>query len=61
MNRLALALLGGLVIVGSTVLLTVARPGGDETPALTEVFGYVGLAIGAVLVLRVVAGIVRDG
>ena len=60
-NRLSLALLGGLVIVGSTVLLTVARPGDDGTPALTEVFGYVGLAIGAVLVLRVVAGIVRDG
>ena len=60
-NRMALALLGGLVIVGSTLLLTVARPGGDESPALTEVFGFVGLAIGAVLVLRVVAGIVRDG
>lgn len=61
-NRIALAIVGGLVVVASALLLTIAAdPGGSGPASLTEVFGFVGLAIGMVLVLRVVAGVVRDG
>jgi ubiquinone biosynthesis protein len=61
-NRLVLALIAVMLGVGSVVLLGV--DGGpllaDDVP-LNEVLGYLGLASGGVLTLRVVAGVVRDG
>jgi ubiquinone biosynthesis protein len=58
-NRLVLGLTGGLVLVGSALLLAAAADG--PSTSLPEVFGYVGLAVGGILVLRVVAAVVRDG
>ena len=58
-NRLVLTLTGGLLFIGSALLLAVAEGGPDTS--LPEVLGYVGLAAGAVLLLRVVAAVVRDG
>ena len=61
MNRVVLALVGGLVFAGSAWLLSMsggAALGGTE---LTRVFGFVGLALATVLLMRVVAAIIRDG
>ena len=62
-NRLLLVLSGTSFLVTSAWLLAAT----DEGPRLTgqtglfEAFGYGGLLIGAVLVLRVVAAVARDG
>jgi ubiquinone biosynthesis protein len=62
-NRLLLTLAGTSFLIPSAWLL-VADEGGPRVSGdtgLFEVFGYGGLLIGAVLVLRVVAAVARDG
>jgi ubiquinone biosynthesis protein len=59
-NRLVFALAGGTIVVGSAVLLTVGDTEGGAD-SLPEVFGYIGLAIGTIFILRVIAAVVRDG
>jgi hypothetical protein len=61
-NRVVLGLGGGLLTVGSALLLT--TDGGPRVTAdtpFTEVFGFAGLGVAAVLLFRVVAAIVREG
>jgi ubiquinone biosynthesis protein len=58
-NRVVLATIGGLLAVASAILL--AATTGGAAGDVTRVFGYIGLALGAVLLLRVVASIIRDG
>ena len=61
-NRLVLGLGGALLFIGSTPLLMVSdRPSSSINTSLTRTFGYVGLALAATLLLRVVAAIVREG
>ena len=60
-NRIILATTGGLLVVASALLLASTAPSTAEGTPVLEVFGYVGLAIGTVLLLRVVAAVVRDG
>ncbi len=61
-NRLVLGLVGGLVLIGSALLLTTAAgPNIAAETTFAEVFGFVGLGVAAVLLFRVVAAIVRDG
>ena len=62
-NRSLLALIGAAVLVVSAILLVAADPGPVVTDGtgLFEIFGYGGLLAGAVLVLRVVAAVARDG
>jgi ubiquinone biosynthesis protein len=60
-NRVLLVVTGGLLLVASALLLAATAPSTAEGTPVLEVFGYVGLAIGTVLVLRVVAAVVRDG
>jgi ubiquinone biosynthesis protein len=62
-NRLLLVLAGAAFLFTSAWLLVAAEEGpqvAGET-SLFDVFGYGGLLIGAVLLLRVVAAIARDG
>ncbi len=62
-NRLLLVLAGAAFLFTSTWLLVAAKEGpqvAGET-SLFDVFGYGGLLIGTVLLLRVVAAIARDG
>jgi ubiquinone biosynthesis protein len=62
-NRALLGGLGAAVLAVSAVLLVARDPGpaiGEDT-GLFEVFGYGGLLVGIVLVLRVVAAVARDG
>ena len=62
-NRALLAAIGSAFLLSSALLLGA----GDEGPAvasgtgLFEVFGFGGLLVGAVLLLRVVAAVARDG
>ena len=61
-NRLALGLVGGLILIGSAVLI--GQSGGPAVTATTsyaQVFGFAGVGVAGVLLLRVVAAIVRDG
>lgn len=61
-NRFVLVLGGGLVLIGSSLLLTVDDGAGTSTgTSLTRIFGFLGLTLAAALVLRVVAAIVREG
>jgi ubiquinone biosynthesis protein len=61
-NRVVLAAVGGLLTIGSAILLTTtAGPRVSEDAAVTQVFGFLGLAVAAVLLFRVVAAIVREG
>jgi hypothetical protein len=60
-NRFVLAGIGGLIAITSAILLTATSGSDPGTIELTRVFGFVGLAVATVLLLRVVAGIVRDG
>ena len=61
-DRLALALLSAALGVGSVLLLGVERgPTLSSSVTVNEVLGYVGLASASVLMLRVVAGVIRDG
>jgi ubiquinone biosynthesis protein len=58
-NRSVLAILAASLGIGSVLLL---RVGGDgKELVVDEVLGYIGLAVAAVLTLRIVAGVVRDG
>jgi ubiquinone biosynthesis protein len=61
-DRLVLSVLAASVGIGSVLLLNVrAGPALSDTVTLNEVLGYLGLACSTVLVLRVIAGVVRDG
>jgi ubiquinone biosynthesis protein len=62
-NRALLAGIGAAVLAVSAVLLVASDPGPAvaEDTGLFEIFGYGGLLAGAVLVLRVVAAVARDG
>jgi ubiquinone biosynthesis protein len=62
-NRVVLALVGGLLTVGAVVLLATSQAGGVAAgrASMMEAFGLVGLGMAAVLLFRVVAAIVRDG
>jgi ubiquinone biosynthesis protein len=61
-NRVVLGLLGGLVALASVGLLAV--PGGPQltrSTSLLDLFGYMGLFLATVLILRVVMAVLRDG
>jgi ubiquinone biosynthesis protein len=60
-NRLVLGIGGALLFIGSTLLLTVSAGSASLNTSLTRTFGYVGLALAATMMLRVVAAIVREG
>ena len=62
-NRALLGVIGAAVLVVSAILLVAPDPGPVVTDGtgLFEIFGYGGLLAGAVLVLRVVAAVARDG
>jgi ubiquinone biosynthesis protein len=61
-DRLVLAIISSAVGVGSVLLLGVrAGPTLGASVSINEVIGYFGLAASAVLALRLVAGIIRDG
>ena len=62
-NRSLLAAIGAVFVLASTILLVASDPGpaiGGEA-GLFELLGYFGLLAGAVLMLRVVAAVARDG
>jgi ubiquinone biosynthesis protein len=62
-NRALLAAIGAAFAVASTLLLAAADAGPTVSggTGLFEIFGYGGLLIGTVLLLRVVAAVARDG
>jgi ubiquinone biosynthesis protein len=62
-NRLLLVLAGTSFLASSVWLLTATNDGPQITgdAGLFDAFGYGGLSIGAVLILRVVAAVARDG
>jgi ubiquinone biosynthesis protein len=60
-NRITLALTGGLLALAGALLLTVGTGANNRETTLTEVFGYIALGFAAVVLLRVVAAVVRDG
>jgi ubiquinone biosynthesis protein len=60
-NRVTFGLTGGLLALAGAVLLAVDPGGAGADTSVAEIFGYVLLAFAAVLVLRVVAAVVRDG
>jgi ubiquinone biosynthesis protein len=61
-NRVALSILAAAIGIGSVILLSVRiGPHFASSISINEVLGYVGLASAAVLSMRVIAGIIRDG
>ncbi|MGH9226965.1 MAG: ABC1 kinase family protein [Acidimicrobiales bacterium] len=61
-NRLVLGLVGGLILLGSAILVgTSSGPTVSDSTSFAQVFGFVGLGVAGILLLRVVAAIVRDG
>lgn len=61
-NRVVLAFTGGVVGILSVMLLGI--PGGpllSDTMSLFRFFGYIGLFLSAVLILRVLVTVLRDG
>jgi ubiquinone biosynthesis protein len=58
-NRVLLVVAGGALVVGAALL--VAGTSTPEGTSLAEVVGFIGLAVGFILILRVVAAVVRDG
>ena len=61
-NRVVLGLLGGLVALVGVGLLAV--PGGPQltrATSLLDLFGYMGLFLATVLILRVVTAVLREG
>ena len=60
-NRVATAIIAAALGIGSVVLLGVhAGPVVTGTVTLNEVLGYIGMAVAAILIMRVLAGVVRD-
>ncbi len=62
-NRALLAVVGATFLVASAMLIVATDPGPrvGETVGLFDVFGFGGLLLGTVLLLRVVATVARDG
>ena len=62
-NRLLLAAIGAAFLLASAILLVATDdgPGVAEATGLFEIFGYGGLLVGTVLLLRVAAAVARDG
>jgi ubiquinone biosynthesis protein len=60
-NRLALALSGGLLAVSGAMLLAIGNGVNSSETTVTEAFGFIALAFAGLLLLRLVAAIVRDG
>jgi ubiquinone biosynthesis protein len=61
-NRLVVAVLAASLGIGSVLLVNVqGGPSLSPSVSLNEVLGYLGLACSAVLMLRVIAGAIRDG
>ncbi|MGH9279735.1 MAG: ABC1 kinase family protein [Acidimicrobiales bacterium] len=61
-NRIVLGLVGGLILLASAILVGInSGPTVTESTSFAQVFGFAGLAVAGVLLLRVVAAIVRDG
>ncbi len=61
-NRVVLAILAASLGIGSILLINVqVGPSLSDTVSLNEMLGYIGLACAAVLMLRVIAGVIRDG
>ncbi|HZD67526.1 MAG TPA: AarF/UbiB family protein [Actinomycetes bacterium] len=61
-NRVVLGLLGGMVALASVGLLAI--PGGPQltkATSLLDLFGYMGLFLAVVLILRVVMAVLREG
>jgi ubiquinone biosynthesis protein len=62
LNRVLLAFLGGVVGVMSVVLIGIkGGPAFTGQTSLYEFFGYFGLFCSAVLIMRVLVAIFRDG
>jgi ubiquinone biosynthesis protein len=60
-NRLATAIICASLGIGSVVLLGVrVGPYVTATVTLNEVLGYIGIAVAAILAMRIVAGVVRE-
>ena len=62
-NRALLGAVGAAFLVVATMLLVASEAGPQvaQGTGLYEIFGYGGLLIGTVLLLRVVAAVARDG
>ena len=60
-DRLVLGVLAAAIGVGSVLLLSVDVGPHLGSTSVNEVLGYIGLASAAVLAMRVIAGIIRDG
>lgn len=61
-DRMVLAIISAALGVGSVLLIDVqVGPELGGHTILNEVLGYVGLAASAILALRVIAGVIRDG
>jgi ubiquinone biosynthesis protein len=61
-DRMVLAIIAAALGVGSVLLIDVkVGPELGGHTILNEVLGYVGLAASAILALRVIAGVIRDG
>jgi ubiquinone biosynthesis protein len=60
-NRLATAIIASSLGVGAVILLGVhVGPVVTGTVTLNEVLGYIGIAAAAILIMRVLAGVVRE-
>jgi ubiquinone biosynthesis protein len=60
-NRLATAIICASLGIGSVILLGVrAGPDVTATVTLNEVLGYIGIAVAAILAMRIVAGVIRE-
>ncbi|MEJ7718939.1 MAG: hypothetical protein WKF58_00035 [Ilumatobacteraceae bacterium] len=61
-NRIVLAFTGGILGILSVVLLGMSGgPLLSGTTSLFQFFGYVGLFLSMVLILRVLVSVLRDG
>jgi ubiquinone biosynthesis protein len=60
-NRLSTAIICASLGIGSVVLIGVrAGPDVTATVTLNEVLGYIGIAVAAILAMRIVAGVIRE-
>jgi ubiquinone biosynthesis protein len=61
MNRLTTAIISASLGIGSAILLGVhVGPAVTSAVTLNQVLGYIGIAIAAILAMRIVAGVVRE-